>query len=269
MADVGRRRGNNNNVVSSLQLYATEKNGPEDVEFESCSLSDAGLIAIGEGFPKLEKLSLIWCSNVSSSGLIALAKKCSFFTALDLQGCYVGDHGLAAVGQSCKQLGDLNLRFCEALTDAGLVELALGCGNSLKALGIAPCAKITDVSLEAVGVHCKSLETLSLDSEFILVLLFLVSQGCIGLLCDHLNCPNARILTVCLEGLENILKVGEADKEMGLNGGVNIYDKAIDECERLDKIENLQNHDNHEIYEKAVKILERYWAEEEDEEQNI
>ena len=88
------------------------------------------------------------------------------------KGCYVGDHGLAAVGQSCKQLGDLNLRFCEALTDAGLVELALGCGNSLKALGIAACAKITDVSLEAVGVHCKSLEILSLDSEFILVLLY-------------------------------------------------------------------------------------------------
>ncbi|XP_062114823.1 F-box/LRR-repeat protein 4-like [Humulus lupulus] len=95
-----------------------------------------GLIALGEGFPKLEKLSLIWCSNVSSYGLIALAKKCSFLTALDLLGCYVGDHGLAAVGQSCKQLGDLNLRFYEALTDAGFVELALGCGNSLKALGM-------------------------------------------------------------------------------------------------------------------------------------
>jgi importin subunit alpha-1 len=97
---------------------------------------------------------------------------------------------------------------------------------------------------------------------------FLVTQGCIGPLCDLLSCPDARIVTVCLEGLENILKVGEADKEMGLNGGVNIYGQAIDECEGLDKIENLQNHDNHEIYEKAVKILERYWAEEEDEEQN-
>ncbi|XP_062075613.1 importin subunit alpha-4-like [Humulus lupulus] len=98
---------------------------------------------------------------------------------------------------------------------------------------------------------------------------FLVSQSCIGPLCDLLNCPDARIVTVCLEGLENILKVGEADKEMGLNGRVNIYGQAIDECEGLDKIENLQNHDNHEIYEKTVKILERYWAEEEDEEQNI
>ncbi|PON69637.1 Importin subunit alpha [Parasponia andersonii] len=96
---------------------------------------------------------------------------------------------------------------------------------------------------------------------------FLVSQGCIAPLCNLLNCPDARIVTVCLEGLENILKVGESDKEMGLNGGVNIYAQAIDDCDGLDKIENLQNHDNNEIYEKAMKILERYWAEEDDDEQ--
>ncbi|GLT88433.1 hypothetical protein SLE2022_064600 [Rubroshorea leprosula] len=97
---------------------------------------------------------------------------------------------------------------------------------------------------------------------------FLVSQGCIKPLCDLLICPEPRIVTVCLEGLENILKVGEADREMGLHNGINLYAQMIDECEGLDKIENLQTHDNHEIYEKAVKILERYWAEEE-EEQNI
>ncbi|EEF49980.1 importin alpha, putative [Ricinus communis] len=97
---------------------------------------------------------------------------------------------------------------------------------------------------------------------------FLVNQGCIKPLCDLLICPDPRIVTVCLEGLENILKVGEAKKEMGMNGGVNLYAQMIDECDGLDKIENLQTHDNNEIYEKAVKILERYWAEEE-EEQNV
>lgn len=73
---------------------------------------------------------------------------------------------------------------------------------------------------------------------------------------------------MCLEGLENILKVGEADKEMGLNDGVNLYAQIIEESDGLDKIESLQSHDNNEIYEKAVKILERYWAEEE-EDQNL
>ncbi|KAJ0013935.1 hypothetical protein Pint_19746 [Pistacia integerrima] len=69
---------------------------------------------------------------------------------------------------------------------------------------------------------------------------YLVNQGCIKPLCDLLTCPDPRIVTVCLEGLENILK-------------------------GLEKIENLQSHDNTEIYEKAVKILETYWLDEEDE----
>nr|GMD10691.1 importin subunit alpha-4 [Ipomoea batatas] len=98
---------------------------------------------------------------------------------------------------------------------------------------------------------------------------FLVNQGCIKPLCDLLVCPDPRIITVCLEGLENILKVGEADKEMGLNDGINLYAQIIDECEGSDKLEHLQTHDNHEIYEKAVKILEKFWSEEESEQQNI
>ncbi|RRT61752.1 hypothetical protein B296_00030203 [Ensete ventricosum] len=73
-----------------------------------------------------------------------------------------------------------------------------------------------------------------------------------------------RIVTVCLEGLENILKVGEAEKNLGATGGVNLYAQLIDEAEGVEKIENLQSHDNTEIYEKAVKILEAYWMEEED-----
>ncbi|CAL9777394.1 unnamed protein product [Musa acuminata subsp. burmannicoides] len=96
---------------------------------------------------------------------------------------------------------------------------------------------------------------------------YLASQGCIKPLCDLLVCPDPRIVTVCLEGLENILKVGEIEKDLG-KCGVNPYAQLIDECEGLDKIENLQGHDNNEIYEKTIKLLERYWVEEEDEAQD-
>ncbi|KAL8226992.1 hypothetical protein R6Q57_016824 [Mikania cordata] len=93
----------------------------------------------------------------------------------------------------------------------------------------------------------------------------LVNQGCIKPLCDLLVCPDPRIVTVSLEGLENILKVGEAEKNLGNTGEVNYYAQLIDDAEGLEKIENLQSHDNNEIYEKAVKILETYWLEEDDE----
>ena len=94
---------------------------------------------------------------------------------------------------------------------------------------------------------------------------YLVSQASIKPLCDLLVCPDPRIVTVCLEGLENILKVGEAEKNLGSTREVNLYAQMIDDAEGLEKIENLQSHDNTEIYEKAVKILETYWLEEEDE----
>eukprot|EP01018_Ginkgo_biloba_P023375 Gb_02102 [translate_table: standard] len=96
---------------------------------------------------------------------------------------------------------------------------------------------------------------------------YLVNQGCIKPLCDLLVCPDPRIVTVCLEGLENILKVGEVEKEN--SGGTNLYAQYIDDAEGLEKIENLQSHDNNEIYEKAVKILETYWLEDEEDSQNL
>eukprot|EP00850_Spirogloea_muscicola_P012412 SM000080S22927 [mRNA] locus=s80:167969:177407:- [translate_table: standard] len=98
---------------------------------------------------------------------------------------------------------------------------------------------------------------------------YLVSQGCIKPLCDLLICPDARIVTVALEGLENILKVGEAEKELGHTGGINLYAQYIDEAEGLEKIENLQTHNNNDIYEKAMKILEAYFDLDVEEDQSL
>ena len=98
---------------------------------------------------------------------------------------------------------------------------------------------------------------------------YIVNQGCIKNLCDLLVFPDPRIVTVCLEGLENILKFGEAEKVLGITGGVNLYAQYIDDVEGLEKIENLQSHDNNEIYEKEVKILEIYWLQDDEDDQKI
>ena len=51
-------------------------------------------------------------------------------------------------------------------------------------------------------------------------------------------------MIVFLEGLENILKVSEANKEIWMNNGVNVYAQMIDEYDELEKIENLQIYDD-------------------------
>ena len=61
----------------------TRSGGAENAE--SCSLTDAGVIALANGFPLIENLSLIWCPNVSSFGLRSLAQICTSLRSLDLQ----------------------------------------------------------------------------------------------------------------------------------------------------------------------------------------
>jgi len=85
---------------------------------------------------------------------------------------------------------------------------------------------------------------------------YLVEQGCTKLLCDLLVCPDVMIISVCLDGLENILKAGEAANN---TGDVNCYRQLIEDAKGVKKIENLQEHESVEIYKKALKILETYW----------
>ncbi|KAG4111607.1 hypothetical protein ERO13_D13G114101v2 [Gossypium hirsutum] len=93
---------------------------------------------------------------------------------------------------------------------------------------------------------------------------FLVSQGCIKPLFDLLNCPDPRIVTVYLVGLENILKVGKADKNLGSTRGVNLHAQMTDDTGTYRRL-RFYSVMITQIYEKAVKILETYWLVEEDE----
>jgi len=86
---------------------------------------------------------------------------------------------------------------------------------------------------------------------------FLVSQGCVPPLCELLEVQDAKIVTVALEGLENILKTGEDLKDQN---GENPHAMTVEQANGLEKIDNLQQHENNNIYERAVKILEKYFG---------
>lgn len=94
---------------------------------------------------------------------------------------------------------------------------------------------------------------------------YLVNQGCIKPLCDLLSCPDNKIIQVALDGLENILKVGEMDKEAG--GGeesINRYALFIEECQGMEKIHGCQVNANEEIYMKAYNMIAKYFADEDE-----
>ena len=89
----------------------------------------------------------------------------------------------------------------------------------------------------------------------------LVGLGAIDALCSVLDVPDARITTVVLDAIDNILRVGK-------NAGRD-YVGFVDECDGLDKIEALQEHQNNDIYQKVIDIIEKYFGVEENENENI
>jgi hypothetical protein len=56
---------------------------------------------------------------------------------------------------------------------------------------------------------------------------YLVDQGCVPPLCDLLTVMDTKIIRVALNGLENILKVGDTDAK--LNGETNKYALLVEE----------------------------------------
>lgn len=90
---------------------------------------------------------------------------------------------------------------------------------------------------------------------------YLVSQGVISPFCNLLTCKDTQVIQVVLDGISNILNRAGDDVEMVAN--------MIEECGGLDKIEFLQNHENVEIYKLAYSIIERYFSEDDAEDQNL
>jgi hypothetical protein len=77
------------------------------------------------------------------------------------------------------------------------------------------------------------------------------------------------IITVCLEGLEHVLKtgeaeetaLGEAEETAGLtNTNDNVYVGLIDDVDGWYKIKELKYHENTYFSEKAVKVFENYFV---------
>uniref|UniRef100_A0A673KBP8 Importin subunit alpha n=1 Tax=Sinocyclocheilus rhinocerous TaxID=307959 RepID=A0A673KBP8_9TELE len=92
---------------------------------------------------------------------------------------------------------------------------------------------------------------------------YLVSLNTIKPMCDLLTVMDSKIVQVALNGLENILRLGEQESKQ--NGtGVNPYCAFIEEAYGLDKIEFLQSHENQEIYQKAFDLIEHYFGVEEE-----
>lgn len=89
----------------------------------------------------------------------------------------------------------------------------------------------------------------------------LIQEGVIPPFCDLLNCKDATVIQVVLDGINNMLKMAGPQVEQLCT--------MIEECNGLDKIEALQNHDNIEIYKLAYDIIEQYFSGDAEDDPNL
>ena len=92
---------------------------------------------------------------------------------------------------------------------------------------------------------------------------YLVNQGCIRPLSDLLGCMDNKIIQVALDGLENILKVGDMDRTPEADS-LNRFALYIEEAGGMEKVHNCQNNANEEIYMKAYNMIEKYFSDEDE-----
>ncbi|ODV76733.1 importin alpha subunit [Suhomyces tanzawaensis NRRL Y-17324] len=92
---------------------------------------------------------------------------------------------------------------------------------------------------------------------------YLVSQGCIKPLCDLLAVADTKIIEVTLDSLENILNMGELDKD-AQGSSINQNALYIEEAGGMDKIFECQSNSNEKIYQKAYNIIAKYFSEDDE-----
>jgi hypothetical protein len=88
---------------------------------------------------------------------------------------------------------------------------------------------------------------------------YLVNEGLIKPLCDILESMDNKIILVALDGLDNILKVGDMEKVNTMDG-INPYSIMIEEYGGVEYIHALQHHDNLDIYKKSYQLIEKYFS---------
>jgi len=87
---------------------------------------------------------------------------------------------------------------------------------------------------------------------------YLIQEGAIPPLCGLLHVTDVKVVTVALEGLENMLQVGQN------TGNLEKIVEIISDCGGVSAIEELQAHENKVVYNRALKILEKYLGGEEE-----
>ncbi|KAI5081805.1 hypothetical protein GOP47_0001548 [Adiantum capillus-veneris] len=154
-------------AVKALAYYCHDL---RDLDLSKGTLiTDDSLFALAQGCRLLEKLNLSGCTRITEQGVIFLAEHCKCIKSLDLCGCKKAgtDQALLALAKNCMTLEELNLGWCETVTDIGVTGLVSWCSD-LRRIDLCGCLEITDRSVIALADKCHHLSVLNLYNCFLI-----------------------------------------------------------------------------------------------------
>lgn len=120
-----------------------------------------------------------------------------------------------------------------------------------------------DISKEAVWAICNATNGGNADQ-----IRYISSNqvGAVPALCSLLAYEDVKIVQVAMEGIENMLKVAQADAKQV--GGENVVAAIVEDCGGLDDLEKLQEAESVAIYEKAQSLITNFFGVEDEADTN-
>eukprot|EP00672_Neobodo_designis_P011865 CAMPEP_0174881574 /NCGR_PEP_ID=MMETSP1114-20130205/84330_1 /TAXON_ID=312471 /ORGANISM="Neobodo designis, Strain CCAP 1951/1" /LENGTH=755 /DNA_ID=CAMNT_0016116971 /DNA_START=50 /DNA_END=2317 /DNA_ORIENTATION=+ len=158
------------------------------LEVRSCeAATDASIAAIGRHCPSLRELDVSENSGrVTDEGVLCVARNCPRLRVLHVEGSFwdgkqtVTDAAIIEVARFCRKLEELSVRFTHGnVTDVSIRQVAMD----------APGEAATDASIAAIACRCPALRELDVSEN----------PGRVtdeGVLSVARNCPELRILRV-------------------------------------------------------------------------
>ena len=149
--------------IGLVALLTRHSDTLESLGLQCCGIGDESLSAMSFFGCKLKRLNLHRCSQITSKGVIRVARGCgSNLESIDLSNCSVSDSALAALGKYAKNLRQIDLRSCKRITSAGVQKLVAGC-LLLEELDLDSCSKLCDKALYAIARHSKHVKQIEME----------------------------------------------------------------------------------------------------------
>lgn len=152
--------------ITKLMLTQLGKHCPclSSLDLSHTHVSTVAVIAVAKKCSSLTSLNLSRCVNIRDDALVALAQFCPTLCNLSLKHCpHITYGGVISVLHNCLALTTLNLRNCDGVSGAGYLPRGDSPQSSLTALNLCDCQSISAAAVHSLVSECPLLCTLDLS----------------------------------------------------------------------------------------------------------